>query len=237
MGIFFALLREHPRRIFRMKTNEYLLEHLTNHDSWRLFKIIAEVVDGFEVLSSTRRCISIFGSSRATPDMQVYKDTETIARLLSVLGYGIITGGGPGLMEAGNKGAVEAGGESIGLHIHLPHEQKCNPYVRTRCNFRYFFVRKLMFVKYATAYVVMPGGMGTIDEFSEAFVLAQTHRIKPFPIVLYDSSYWSGLLDWLRSAMIARGFMNESELGLLALKDTPEDVVAHIHKHAFINGE
>ena len=134
-------------------------------------------------------------------------------------------------MEAGNKGAYEAGGTSVGLHIHLPHEQGCNKYVKTRCNFRYFFLRKLMFVKYAMAYVVMPGGMGTIDELSEAFVLAQTGRIKPFPIILYDGSFWNGLLDWLKSTMVERGYIKANELNLLTVLDTPDEVVEHIRKN------
>ncbi len=214
-----------------MPSNEYVLESLTIHDSWRLFKIISEVVEGFETLSHTRRCVSIFGSARAGADTKIYQDTETIARLLVEQGYGIITGGGPGLMEAGNKGACEAGGTSVGLHIHLPHEQGCNRYVKTRCNFRYFFLRKLMFVKYAMAYVVMPGGMGTIDELSEAFVLAQTGRIKPFPIVLYDSSFWNGLLDWLKSTMVERGYIKANELDLITVLDTPEEVVEYVRKN------
>ncbi len=214
-----------------MPSNEYVLESLTIHDSWRLFKILSEVVEGFETLSHTRRCVSIFGSARVDENSQVYKDTETIARKLVEHGYGIITGGGPGLMEAGNKGAYEAGGTSVGLHIHLPHEQGCNKYVKTRCNFRYFFLRKLMFVKYAMAYVVMPGGMGTIDELSEAFVLAQTGRIKPFPIILYDGSFWNGLLDWLKNTMVERGYIKEHELNLLTVLDTPDEVVEHIRKN------
>ena len=214
-----------------MSQSEFLPEPITAQDSWRVFKIIAEAVEGFETLSQVQNCVSIFGSARARPDSQIYKDTVTIARLLAENGYGIITGGGPGLMEAGNKGAYEAGGTSVGLHIHLPHEQGCNKYVKTRCNFRYFFLRKLMFVKYAMAYVVMPGGMGTIDELSEAFVLAQTGRIKPFPIILYDGSFWNGLLDWLKNTMVERGYIKEHELNLLTVLDTPDEVVEHIRKN------
>lgn len=205
---------------------------LTTQDSWRLFKIISETVEGFEILSCKRNCVSILGSARASSDSKNYKDTENIAKLLVKAGFGVITGGGPGLMEAGNKGATEAGGESIGLHIHLPHEQSCNPYVKTRLNFRYFFIRKLMFVKYAKAYIVMPGGLGTIDEFSEAFVLAQTHRIKPLPIILYDSSFWGGLVDWIKDRMVKEGYINEVELDLFTIKDTPEEVVDYIRQHA-----
>lgn len=204
----------------------------TTTESWRVFRVMAEMVDAFDTLNDIKEhCISIFGSARSKPGIPHYLATEKIARLLVENGYGIISGGGPGIMEAANKGATEAGGTSIGLHIHLPHEQNCNAYVKTRCNFRYFFVRKLMFVKYAMAYVVMPGGFGTIDELSEAVVLAQTRRIKPFPIILYDSQFWSGLIDWLRNSMILNGYMSTEELEqLITVCDTPEDVVRHIKK-------
>ena len=202
-------------------------------DSWRMYKIISETVEGFETLRHLKRGVSIFGSARTGPDTKAYKDTEAIARLLVESGYSVITGGGPGLMEAGNKGATEAGGESVGLHIHLPHEQSCNPYVKTRINFRYFFVRKLMFVKYATAYVVMPGGMGTIDELSEAFVLMQTKRIQPFPIVLYDSKFWNGFLDWIKGTMVDYQCITENELDFLTMADTPEEVVNFISRKVY----
>lgn len=196
-------------------------------ESWRTFRIMAEMVEALDTLNALKvNCISLFGSARCAPDSREYKDAEKISRLLVEAGFGIISGGGPGIMEAANKGAFEAGGESVGLHIHLPHEQGCNKYVKTRCNFRYFFIRKFMFVKYAMAYVVMPGGMGTIDEVSEAFVLAQTGRSRPFPIILYDSSYWSGLLEWMRKSMAARGFIKEGEIEkLVSVCDTPEEVV------------
>lgn len=201
-------------------------------ESWRVLRVMAEMIQAFDELNAIKKnCISIFGSARAQPGSPHYEAAENIARLLAESGYGIISGGGPGIMEAANKGAGEAGGPSIGLHIHLPHEQGCNQYVRTRCNFRYFFVRKLMFVKYAMAYVVMPGGMGTIDELSEAFVLAQTKRIKPFPIILYDSRFWSGLLEWLRNSMAANGYISPDEVEtLVTVCDTPEDVVRYIKK-------
>lgn len=137
-------------------------------------------------------------------------------------------------MEAGNRGATEGGGESIGLHIHLPNEQAPNQFIKTRCDFRYFFVRKLMFVKYSMAYVVMPGGMGTVDELSEAFVLAQTNRIKPFPIILYDSSFWNGFVDWLKNTMIARGYMSNEELDLITVLDSPDEVVSFIKRHVIL---
>ena len=214
-----------------MSFSEYLPESLTAQNSWRVLKIVSETVEGFETLGQIQNCVSIFGSARAKPDTQIYKDTVALAKLLAENGFGIITGGGPGLMEAGNKGACEGNGASVGLHIHLPHEQDVNPYVKTRCNFRYFFVRKLMFVKYAMAYVVMPGGMGTIDEFSEAFVLAQTKRIKPFPIILYGTEFWSGLLDWVRTVMVRDGYIEASELDLVTIKDTPEEVLEHIRRN------
>lgn len=202
-------------------------------DAWRIFRIMAETVRGFEVLRPIGPSVSIFGSARTGAHSQLYKDTEEIAHKLSKAGFGIITGGGPGLMEAGNKGATEAGGESVGLHIHLPHEQSANSYIKTQVDFRYFFLRKLMFVKYAQAYVVMPGGMGTIDELAEAFVLMQTKRIRPFPIVLYGSQFWSGLLDWVSNTMVDAGCINKDELDLLTIKDTPDEVVDYLTRRIF----
>ncbi len=201
-------------------------------ESWRVFRAMAEMVEAFDKLNSVKvNCISIFGSARTKEDSPMYKAAEDISRLLAQNGYGIISGGGPGIMEAANKGATEAGGVSIGLHIHLPHEQGCNKYVKTRCDFRYFFIRKLMFVKYAMAYVVMPGGMGTIDELSEAFVLAQTKRIKPFPIILYDSAYWKGLVDWLKERMVSENYISLDEVdNYLTVCDSPEEVVRCIRK-------
>lgn len=211
-----------------------MIDDLTSSttESWRVFRVMAEMVEAFDTLNSLQtNCISIFGSARATPDTPHYQATEKIARLLVDQGYGIISGGGPGIMEAANKGAKEGNGVSVGLHIHLPHEQGCNQYVTTRCNFRYFFIRKLMFVKYAMAYVVMPGGMGTIDELSEAFVLAQTRRIKPFPIILYDSRFWSGFIEWLRHSMVSNGYIKAHEVdNLITVCDTPQEVVSHIQK-------
>lgn len=208
---------------------------LSIRESWRLFRILAELVDGFETLNDIGPCVSIFGSARVSPDSPLYAEAEEIARLLVESGYGVITGGGPGLMEAGNKGATEAQGVSVGLHIHLPHEQDCNKYVKTRCDFRYFFLRKLMFVKYAQAYVVMPGGMGTLDELSEAFVLAQTKRIKPLPIILYQQNYWNGLLEWLRTRMVEEGFIRNRELDeLISICETPEEVVREIRHRVIL---
>ncbi len=215
-------------------SRQYVLDQISSRESWRLFRIMAEIVDGVEMLSALPPCVSVFGSARAVPSDPLYAQTEALAKGLVEAGYGVITGGGPGLMEAGNKGAKAAGGPSVGLHIHLPLEQDANNFLTVRCDFRYFFVRKLMFVKYAVAYVVMPGGVGTLDELFEAFVLGQTHRIKPFPIILYDSSYWAGLLDWLKNQAVTRGYMRLDELDLLTLCDTPEEVIKTIRRHVII---
>ncbi len=215
-------------------SRQYLIDDLSVSESWRLFRIMAEIVEGFEVLGDIRPAVSIFGSARTTPDDPLYQETVRLAGLLCQAGYSVITGGGPGLMEAANKGAQEAGGESIGLHIHLPLEQQPNPYLTIQSDYRYFFIRKLMFVKYAMAYIAMPGGFGTLDEVSEALVLIQTKRIKPFPIVFIDSSYWGGLVDWFRQTMLARGFLSEEDLELFTVMDTPEQAVAFIRRHVII---
>lgn len=201
-------------------------------ESWRTLRIMAEMVNALDIMNALKvNCVSIFGSARSKPDSEEYKAAEKLAFLLAKAGYGVITGGGPGVMEAANKGASEAGGVSVGLHIKLPNEQSCNQYVTTRCSFRYFFIRKFMFVKYAKAYIVMPGGMGTIDELSEAFVLTQTGKTKPFPIILFDSSFWSGFLEWLGQKMVRQNFIKEEEIeSLLMVCDTPEEVVAHLRK-------
>lgn len=220
-------------------SNNSILDELApkSSEAWRIFRIMAELVTALDEMNSLKaNCVSIFGSARARPDSEEYKAAEKLAGLLVQAGFGVITGGGPGIMEAANKGASEAGGVSVGLHIKLPSEQSCNPYVKTRLNFRYFFVRKFIFVKYAKAYIVMPGGMGTIDELSEAFVLAQTGRSKPFPITLYDSSFWSGLLEWFKRKMAANNFISEDELSrLLTICDTPEEVVNYIKKSLLFN--
>lgn len=214
---------------------QFPIDMLSVRESWRLFRILAEIVDGFETLSNLGPCVSIFGSARVKPDNPLYAEAETIARLLVESGYGVITGGGPGLMEAGNKGATEAQGVSVGLHIQLPHEQECNKYVKIRSDYRYFFLRKLMFVKYALAYVVMPGGMGTIDELSEAFVLAQTKRIRPLPIILYKGSFWNGFIDWMKDTMVEGGFIRNAELNdLITICETPEQVVQEIRRRVIL---
>lgn len=217
-----------------MKSKQYLIDDLSMHESWRLFKIMAEIVDGFDALSELGAAVSIFGSARVSSSDPLYQETEEIARLLVEEGYAIISGGGPGIMEAANKGAAEAGGKSVGLNIRLPMEQAPNKFQNIPCEFKYFFVRKVMFVKYAMAYVVMPGGIGTLDELFEASVLSQTKRIKPFPIVLYGSDYWSGLLEWIRKEMVLRGFAREEELDMFTILDTPQEVANFIRRHVIL---
>lgn len=201
-------------------------------ESWRTLRIMAEMVTALDILNSLRvNCVSIFGSARSVPGNPEYQAAENLGRLLAENGFGVITGGGPGVMAAANKGACDAGGVSVGLRIQLPREQDCNPWVTTRCSFRYFFVRKFMFAKYARACVVMPGGMGTIDELSEIFVIEQTGRMKQIPIILYDSRFWSGLLNWLQEQMVGGGYISADEIGrLITVCDTPQSVVEVICK-------
>lgn len=216
------------------RSKQYLIDDLSIQESWRLFKIMSEIVDGFENLSDIGPAVSVFGSARVKPEDPLYQQTEQLSRKLSEAGYSVITGGGPGLMEAGNKGAFENGGESIGLHIHLPMEQKNNEFLNIKSEFRYFFIRKLMFIKYAMAYVALPGGYGTLDELSEALVLIQTHRIKPFPIVLFGVDFWSGLIDWFKNQLVVSSFCNEEDLNLFMVTDDIDAVVNHIKKHVII---
>src|SRR5882724_6296290 len=168
-------------------------------DSWRIFRIMAEFVEGFEVMAPVGRAVSIFGSARTKPDDPFFKAAEETARLLAKEGFDVITGGGPGIMEAGNKGAFEAGGTSVGLNISLPHEQESNRYQSISLDFHYFYARKVMFVKYALAFICFPGGYGTLDEFFETLTLMQTMKTEAFPIILFGSAYWNGLVDWIRA--------------------------------------
>ncbi len=197
----------------------------TKEDTWRIFRILAEFVDGFEVLSQVGKAVSIFGSSRSKPDNKYYKLAEETAYLLAKEGFAIITGGGPGIMEAGNKGARRAKGKSIGLNIQIPMEQKSNEYIDDLLDFRYFFVRKVMFVKYAKAFVIMPGGYGTLDEFYEAINLIQTERIQKFPVVLFGKEYWTGMVEWLRSKVLENGNISSGDLNLFHYADTPKEAV------------
>lgn len=196
-------------------------------DSWAVFKIMAEFVEGFEKMAKIGPCVSIFGSARTKPDNPYYQVAEEIAFKLVKHGYGVITGGGPGIMEAGNKGAKSAGGKSVGLNIELPFEQRPNAYVDTdkSIDFDFFFVRKVMFVKYSQGFIVMPGGFGTLDELFEALTLIQTHKIGRFPIVLVGKTFWIGLLDWIKSTMLGEKNINADDLHLINVVDTADEAV------------
>jgi uncharacterized protein (TIGR00730 family) len=196
----------------------------THTDPWRVFRIMSEFVDGFDALSQIPPSIAIFGSARTKPDDPHYIAAVETARLLAKAGFGIITGGGPGIMEAGNKGAQEGGNVSIGCNIELPFEQGSNPYLDISLDFRYFFVRKTMFVKYAEAFVIFPGGFGTMDELFEALTLIQTKKVNHFPVILYDSKYWAGLINWIRDTMLPSNKVNTDDLGLFMLSDDPREI-------------
>jgi len=205
---------------------------MMNEDIWRIFRIMAEFVEGFETLSKVGPCVTIFGSARAPEDHPHYKLTVDTARLFAQNGYGIISGGGPGIMEAANKGAHEVGGVSIGLNIQLPFEQTPNPYIKTMLSFRYFFVRKVMFLKYTSAVIVMPGGFGTLDEFFETLTLVQTDKINPMPLVLMGREYWKGLFDWVGSSMLSEKYILASDINLMHTTDDPEEALELVKKHA-----
>ena len=213
-----------------MDKSTVLKEGFTKEDTWRIFRIMAEFVEGFEVLSQVGKAVSIFGSSRSTSSNKYYKLAEETAYLLAKSGFAIITGGGPGIMEAGNRGARRAGGFSIGLNIQIPTEQKANEYIDTLLDFHYFFVRKVMFVKYAKAFVILPGGYGTLDEFYEAINLIQTQRIPQFPVVLLGKEYWKGMLEWLRNTVLKGGCISPSDLDIFKVADSPKEVADIIKK-------
>jgi uncharacterized protein (TIGR00730 family) len=194
-------------------------------DPWRVFRIMGEFVEGFDELATLTRGIAIFGSARTRPDDPDYKAAQETAALLSGQGFAVITGGGPGIMEAANRGAFEAGGLSIGCNIELPFEQKSNAYQTLSLTFKYFFVRKMMFVKYSLAFVIFPGGFGTLDELFEALTLIQTRKIRNFPIVLFGKNYWSGMLDWLRDVMLTGGKIAEHDMEMFHVTDSPAEVV------------
>jgi len=212
------------------KKDMFVRENFVQEDTWRIFRIMSEFVDGFEILSKVGRAVSIFGSARTKPGSRHYKMAEEIAYHIAKAGYAIITGSGPGLMEAANKGARSAEGYSIGLNIQLPCEQKPNKFVDTVLSFRYFFVRKVMFVKYAKAFVILPGGFGTLDEFFEAITLIQTNRIPKFPVILFDSKYWKPLLGWLKSTVHSHGYISKEDLDLFVLADEPKQVAKAIKR-------
>ncbi len=208
-----------------------MIEDLKGDESWRLFRIISEFTEGFDKLSDIGFAVSIFGSSRLKPDTEYYQKALEIAGLLAQHGYTVITGGGPGIMEAANKGAAEQGKLSIGLNIELPQEQKPNPYQNMSIEFRYFFARKVMFVKHSMGYVCMPGGFGTLDEFFEALTLMQTLKIHPLPLVLFGTAYWHGLLQWINDTMLKYEAISEHELNFITVTDDPQEVLATMSRH------
>jgi uncharacterized protein (TIGR00730 family) len=197
-------------------------------DSWRVFRIMGEFVDGFDNLATITRGVSVFGSARTREDDEMYKAAHETSRLLAEAGFEIITGGGPGIMQAANQGAFEAGKVSVGCNIELPFEQVANPYLTKSLSFKYFFVRKTMFIKYSNAYIIFPGGFGTMDELFEALTLIQTRKIRNFPVVLFGSQYWRGLLAWLTSTMLNEKNINPEDLGLIHLTDSPKDATDFI---------
>jgi uncharacterized protein (TIGR00730 family) len=203
----------------------YEINQLAKEESWRLFRIMGELVEGFDSLSGIEPAITIYGAARLRPGTLDYEKTREIAFLIGKEGFNIITGGGPGAMEAANLGAHEAGVKSVGLNIQLPEEQVCNTYTNITLHFNHFFARKIMLVKYSTAFVIIPGGMGTLDELTEVLTLIQTKKIKPFPVILFNSTYWKGFLDWLQTQALGNGYISEEDLHLLRLSDDPKDVV------------
>jgi uncharacterized protein (TIGR00730 family) len=208
--------------------NEYEINQMVKEDSWRMFRIIGEFVEGFDSLASIVPAVTIYGSARTKPDNKTYTQAEEIAFLLGKAGFNIMTGGGPGVMEAANMGARKAGVKSVGLNIQLPVEQACNVYADKTITFHHFFVRKVMLVKYATAFIIMPGGLGTMDELTEVLNLIETHKIKPFPVILFSSQYWGGFLDWLKNTVLAQGNISEEDFELLRVFDSPAEVAGAV---------
>jgi uncharacterized protein (TIGR00730 family) len=204
---------------------KYEINQLAKEDSWRLFRIIGELVEGFDRLSMIEPAVTIYGASRLKPGANDYEKTREIAYLIGKEGFNIITGGGPGAMEAANLGAHEAGVKSVGLNIQLPQEQVCNIYTDITISFNHFFARKIMLVKYSTAFVIIPGGMGTLDELTEVLTLIQTKKIKPFPVILFNSNYWKGFLEWMRIQSLGNDYITDEDLHLLRLSDDPKEVV------------
>ncbi|MDI6765625.1 MAG: TIGR00730 family Rossman fold protein [Bacteroidota bacterium] len=204
----------------------------TQQDVWRVFRVMAEFVEGFSTLSKLGPCVSIFGSARIQPGTHFYRLAKTVAKEFVRAGYGIISGGGPGIMEAANRGAREAAGDSVGINIDLPFEQKANEYVDPDklITFRHFYVRKVMFIKYAQGFIVMPGGFGTLDEFFEATTLIQTKKIHPFPVVLMGREYWSGLIDWFKTKALSDGMISKKDLELFSITDDPKEAVSIVKR-------
>ncbi|MEN6625542.1 MAG: TIGR00730 family Rossman fold protein [Candidatus Sumerlaeia bacterium] len=204
----------------------------TETDTWRVFRIMGEFVEGFEVLATLGPAITIFGSARVTPEDMIYQKAVETARLLGEDGWSIVTGGGPGMMEAANRGAREAGVNSVGLNIELPFEQGLNPYCDVAIHFHYFFIRKMMFVKYACGFVIFPGGFGTLDELFEALTLVQTNKMHNFPIILFGSAYWKGMVEWLRNRMLVEGKISQVDMNLFHVTDSPIEVRDIINQYS-----
>jgi len=217
-----------------MVEKQYLVDALSIEESWRIFRIMAEFVESIEELSTLGNAVSIFGSARVKPGDSCYQQAEYLARRLAEKGFSVITGGGPGVMEAANKGATEGGGKSVGMNIRLPFEQKPNPYANVSIDYKYFFIRKVMFVKYAVAYVIFPGGYGTLDELFEALTLIQTRRIKSFPVVLLGGAYWKGLMDWLSDTVLKENKILPEDLDLIRITDDPDEAVRYIQRFIII---
>ena len=213
---------------------QYVIDDFKLEESWRLFKIMGEFVNGVEALHHIGPAVTIFGSARVKPEDPVYKKASEIAALFVKEKFAVISGGGPGIMEAANKGAKEADGISVGLNIELPFEQAPNLYADVQVNFQYFFIRKVMLVKYALAYIIMPGGFGTLDELFEAVTLIQTKTIKPFPVILVGSEYWQGLLDWIKERMLAEKRISPDDVDILQIIDDPADIVKAVTSKVII---
>jgi uncharacterized protein (TIGR00730 family) len=213
---------------------QYVVEDITLRDSWRLFHILAEFVEGFEKLSDVTRAVTVFGSARTKEGDVLYAKAYELAQILGKNGFNMITGGGPGVMEAVNRGASEAGVKSVGINIELPYEQKPNSYITVPLSFRYFFVRKVMFLKYAIAYVVLPGGFGTLDELFESITLIQTKKMRPFPVVLMGSSYWNDLVAFMKKHLLENGMINKDDLEIFKIMDDPEEIAEYIKKFVIL---
>lgn len=212
------------------------MEDLKKSETWRVFRIQSELVEGFETLHDLGPAVTIFGSARLTPKNRYYEDAVNLANMLADDGFAIITGGGPGIMEGANKGAKKGKAHSVGLNIEIPMEQEPNKYHDISLSFRYFFIRKLMFIKYAIAFIIFPGGFGTMDELFEALTLAQTKRIQSFPIILYGSDYWKGLIGWMKNTLVPNGTISREDFALFSIVDTPEDVRFLINEHYRVFG-
>lgn len=208
-----------------IKESQYLIDVIKSGDSWRMFKILSEFVEGFDSLKDIEPAVSVFGSARVKEDNYYYKTAFQVGKMLAENGITVLTGGGPGVMEAANRGGTESGGNSVGLNIELPFEQRPNPYAKKVLTFNYFFVRKVMLVKYASAFVIFPGGFGTMDELFEAITLMQTRKILPFPLILVDKNYWKDLIDWIKNTMLKNSFIHAGDLNIIKMIDEPTEIL------------